>query len=306
MSWMPVQDPACTGRGDTALIDLVIEPRSRDLGGFTVGRVLPSPRRRLVGPFAFFDHIGPAAFPPGSGIDVRPHPHINLSTITYLFEGAIMHRDSLGYAQVIRPGDVNWMTAGRGIAHSERTPDQERAAGQRLHGIQAWVALPGEHEEVEPSFQHHPASALPGRDLGGVQLRLIAGAGFGLSSPVETLLDMVYAEVRLEAGAQLAIPAEHPERALYLVDGALELAGERQRGPRMLVLEPGAEPLARAEGPCHLMVLGGAPLEGPRHIWWNFVSSRPERIEEAKADWKNGRFPPVQGDEGEVIPLPEG
>ena len=304
MSRRPDREPACDER-PTGPVDLVIEPRARDLGGFSVGRVLPSPRRRLVGPFIFFDHMGPAAMAPGAGIDVRPHPHINLATVTFLFEGAIMHRDSLGCAQVIRPGDVNWMTAGRGIVHSERTPPEERAAGPRVHGVQAWVALGGDHEEVEPTFQHHPAAALPGREADGLRLRLIAGAGFGLRSPVETLLEMVYAEARLEPGAVLEIPAEHAERAVYLVEGALDLAGERHEGPRMIVLAGGVEVAARAAGPCHLMVLGGAALEGPRHIWWNFVSSRPERIAAAKADWKEGRFPTVPGDEEEFIPLPE-
>jgi hypothetical protein len=325
MSWMPDAEPECQQRDASPLVDLVIEPRARNLGGFTVGRVLPSPRRRLVGPFIFFDHMGPAALAAGEGLDVRPHPHIHLATVTYLFEGAVMHRDSLGSAQLIRPGDVNWMNAGRGIAHSERTPPDVRASGGPVHGIQAWVALPRAEEDSEPSFQHQPAASLPVRDEAGARTTLIAGTGFGMVSPVQVLHPTLYAEVLLEPGAVLDIPTEHAERAVYLVDGALSLApterspperdtrspgispwvsGERHDAPRMIVLAADRAVSLCAEHRSHLLVLGGAPVDGPRHIWWNFVSSHPERIEAAKADWQARRFPLVPGDEDEFIPLP--
>jgi redox-sensitive bicupin YhaK (pirin superfamily) len=286
-------------------VELTIEARTRDLGGFQVGRVLPTARRRLVGPFVFFDHMGPARFEPGRGIDVRPHPHIGLATVTYLFEGAILHRDSLGSLRRIEPGDLNWMTAGRGIVHSERTPEPERAAGAGLHGIQSWVALPRAAEECAPDFTHYPEAELPRFERPGARLRLIAGAAYGLRSPVATASELFYLDARLEAGARLALPEEHEERALYVVEGAVELAGTRVEARTMAVLAPGGAPELTALEPSRAMLLGGAPLDGRRFVWWNFVSSDAARIEQAKADWQAGRFPPVPG-ETEFIPLPEG
>jgi hypothetical protein len=286
------------------MIERIIEGRRRDLGGgFVVARVLPAPFRRTVGPFIFFDHFGPVGYAPGVGFDVRPHPHINLATVTYLFEGEIMHRDSLGYAQPIHPGAVNWMTAGRGIAHSERSSEEVRRTGQQLHGIQAWVALPAEAEEVEPSFHHHPADSLPSITIDGARRTLIAGTAFHATSPVKTYSPMFYIDVEAEPGATVYLPTEHEERAVYVATGAIELGGEVYEAGRMLILEPGVEAFWRALEPTRAMMLGGAPI-GERHLWWNFVSSRPERIEQAKRDWAEGRFAPVPG-ETDFIPLPE-
>lgn len=286
------------------MIERIIEGRRRDLGdGFVVARVLPAPFRRTVGPFIFFDHFGPVGYAPGKGFDVRPHPHINLATVTYLFEGEIMHHDSLGYHQAIRPGAVNWMTAGRGIVHSERSSDAVRASGQTMHGIQAWVALPDEAEEVEPSFHHHPAETLPSLTIDGARRTLIAGSAFHAASPVQTCSPMFYIDVEAEAGATVALPDEHEERAVYIATGAIELGGERYEAGRMLIVEPGVRAIWTAIGPARAMMLGGAPV-GERHLWWNFVSSRPERIEQAKADWAAQRFGQVPG-ESDFIPLPE-
>lgn len=288
----------------TEQIELVIEGRRRDLGGFEVRRVLPSARRKLIGPFIFFDHMGPAQFSPGEGIDVRPHPHINLATVTYLFDGEILHRDSLGCVQAIRPGDVNWMTAGRGIVHSERTGSQLRAQGHRLHGIQSWVALPRSAEEVEPSFHHHPAADLPTFEVGGVPLRLIAGAAYGERSPVTTLSDMFYLEARIPAHAALGLPGHYAERGIYVVDGLVSVGGQ-EFGPGSLVsVVPEIDVTARGVTDSRVMLLGGSPMEGERFIWWNFVSSSRERLEQAKLDWAEGRFDPVPG-ETEFIPLPD-
>jgi redox-sensitive bicupin YhaK (pirin superfamily) len=270
-----------------------------------VRRVLPSARRRMVGPFVFFDHMGPADFAPGQGLDVRPHPHIGLATVTYLFEGEQVHRDTLGTVQVIRPGDVNWMTAGRGIAHSERTDPALRHSGSRLAGIQSWVALPAAHEETAPAFAHHPGASLPVVARAGARLRLIAGAFAGARSPLKTFSETLYADVALDAGAALDIPAEPPERALYPVDGVIALGGESFEAGQLLVLKAGAAVTVEAFTPARVMLLGGAPLDGARHIWWNFVSSDPARIERAKADWKAGRFPKIPGDDVEFVPLPE-
>ena len=300
MSWQPGAEPVCTENQGT--IALVIEGKTRDLGGFEVRRVLPSAKRRLVGPFIFFDEMGPADFAPGQGIDVRPHPHIGLATVTYLFEGEIMHRDSLGFVQPIRPGAVNWMTAGRGIVHSERTDPERKAKGARLHGIQAWVALPRDHEETAPGFTHHPADTLPVIEQEGVTLHLIAGSAYGATAPVTVLSEMFYLEAKLAAGATLALP-DHAERAIYVVEGQLEVAGESFGPGQMVVFEPGPVRIA-AGAASRVMLLGGAPIEGQRHIWWNFVSTSPERIEQAKADWKAGRFEAVPG-ETDFIPLPE-
>lgn len=286
-------------------VETLIEPRKRDLGGFQVRRVLPAGRqRKMVGPFIFFDHMGPAEFPSGNGIDVRPHPHIGLATVTYLFEGEIVHRDSLGFVQAIKPGDVNWMTAGSGIAHSERTGDEERARPSRLSGIQSWVALPKEAEETEPAFHHHPKATLPTIVRNGINMRLIAGAAYGKQSPVETFSDMFYLDATVSAGAKLTLPSEYEERAVYPVDGELTLNGEIFPAGNMAVVASGVEVQLECFRDARLMLLGGAAMDGERHIWWNFVSSSKDRIERAKADWKTDRFARVPG-ESEFIPLPE-
>ena len=284
----------------------LIPGRPRDLGGFSVRRTLPSMQRRLVGPFIFWDHMGPVRLEPGHGMDVRPHPHINLATVTFLFEGEIVHKDSLGSDQSIRPGDVNWMTAGRGIVHSERTGAELRKAGPAVHGLQSWVALPTELEESEPSFQHVPGTLLPELGKPGARLRVIAGKAFGETSPVKVLSSLFYVEARLEAGAELALPDEYAERAAYVVEGAIECDGLRAEAGTMAVAEDGAKAPApiRALESSRVMLLGGAPL-GKRYIWWNFVSSSEERIDRAKRDWKEGAFPKVPGDDVEFIPLPE-
>jgi len=285
----------------------VLEGRPRDLGGFEVRRVLPAGGLRTVGPFIFFDHMGPATFAPGAGVDVRPHPHIGLATVTYLFAGEFMHRDSLGSAQLIRPGDVNWMVAGRGIVHSERTPPEARradAGGAPIHGIQTWLALPAAREEMEPSFAHHPAATLPAIESGGVQMRLIAGSAYGRRAPAAVQSPTFYLAATLAAGATVELPPEHAERAAYVVEGEVDVAGERHGVGRMIVFEAASPASLRAVTPARVMLLGGAPLDGPRHIWWNFVSSSLERIERAKVDWREGRFAAVPGDD-ERIPLPD-
>lgn len=287
-------------------IDLLITPRLRDLGdGFTVRRVLPYARRRHVGPFVFFDHMGPVQFAPGQGLDVRPHPHIGLATVTYLFEGEIMHRDSLGVVQPIRPGDVNWMVAGKGIAHSERTRPELRESGAPLHGIQSWFALPKAHEETEPTFHHHPASSLPEIEKSGVRLRLIAGSAFGATSPAQTFAPMFYLDAQMSDGATLPLPDGYEEQAVYVAVGEVALGGRIYGEGTMLVLKPHARPAITALGAARLMLLGGAPLDGERHLWWNFVSSSKDCIEQAKADWRAGNWPRVPG-ETDFIPLPEG
>ncbi len=283
----------------------MIDARPRDLGGFTVGRVLPAAARKLIGPFIFFDHMGPAAFAPGRGIDVRPHPHIGLATVTYLFEGEIVHRDSLGSHQPIRPGDVNWMTAGRGIAHSERTGAEPRQSGSRLDGLQLWVALPLRHEETDPEFHHHPARDLPAVDIAGTRVRVLAGSAFGETSPVRTLSPLFYADAAIPAGGELPLANEHEERAAYIVSGTVECGNERAERGRMLVFAPGAPVTLRAVSDARVALIGGAPLDGERHIFWNFVSSSRERIEQAKRDWREGRFAKVPGDEQEFIPVPD-
>ena len=274
----------------------------RDLGGFSVARVLPQAALRQVGPFVFFDHLGPAAFAPGQGIDVRPHPHIGLATVTYLFDGGLTHRDSLGTVIDIAPGAVNWMTAGSGIAHSERTPPALRTAGHVMHGIQSWVALPADHAEDAPAFAHHPADTLPVSAFDGARRTLIAGRAFGAGSPVAALSPLFYIDIDAAAGARFALPADHAERAAYVVSGAVELGGARFEPGQMLVFAPGDEVVLTAILPTRAMLLGGAPI-GDVHIEWNFVSLSRERIETAKADWRAGRFPRVPG-EREFIPLP--
>ena len=285
-------------------IEQVILPRTHDIGGFQVRRALPAQTRQMVGPFIFFDQMGPGEFLTGKGLDVRPHPHIGLSTVTYLFEGSIQHRDSLGSDQPIVPGDVNWMTAGRGIAHSERTDQALRGQPNRLFGIQSWVALPRAQEEVAPAFVHHAADTLPVIEDGGARLRLIAGAGWGLQAPV-TASDLFYADAMLAPGAALPLPDQHEERGAYVVEGEVEVAGDRFAAGRMLVFRAG-DSLALRAGPlgARLLLLGGAVMDGPRYLFWNFVSSSSERIEQAKADWRAGRFGKVAGDEQEFIPLP--
>lgn len=284
-------------------VEAVIVPRTRDLGGFEVRRALPSTQRRLVGPFVFFDEMGPAVLAPGRGVDVRPHPHVGLATVTYLFDGELLHRDSLGTVQVIRPGAVNWMTAGRGIVHSERTPAEARAAGGPLSGIQTWVALPARDEETAPAFAHTPAGALPVVEGEGVRARIIAGALFGARSPVRVFSETIYADVALEDGARVQVP-EAEERAVYVARGAIELGGARHEAGRLLVLRPRGAVLLAARGPARLLVLGGATLDGPRHVWWNFVSTSAERIAQAAADWAARRFDEVPG-ETDFIPLPD-
>jgi redox-sensitive bicupin YhaK (pirin superfamily) len=285
-------------------VERILEGRRRDLGGFTVSRVLPAPERQMVGPFIFFDHMGPAEFQAGRGIDVRPHPHINLATVTYLFEGEILHRDSLGYVQPIRPGAVNWMTAGRGIAHSERTAPEVRRAPHALHGIQSWVALPRADEEHAPCFRHHPAETLPRFERGGATLRLIAGKAFGHTSPVEVFSEMFYVDAEMPRGARVVLGDDLGERAIYVAEGELEIGGDAHRAGRMLLLSESGEVTLSARADTRALLLGGAPLDGERHIWWNFVSSSRERIERAKDDWRAERFDAVPG-ETERIPLPE-
>jgi redox-sensitive bicupin YhaK (pirin superfamily) len=285
-------------------VEHLIRARPRDIGDFVVRRVLPAFQKQMVGPFIFVDHMGPIRLPPGGGMDVRPHPHIGLATVTYLWEGEILHRDSLGSVQAIRPGDVNWMVAGRGIAHSERSPPELRPAGPRAHGLQTWVALPKAHEETEPGFRHYPSASLPKIDRGGARVRVLAGNAYGVASPVRTLSPLLYVESKIPAGRELALPEEHPERAAYIVAGVVRCGDERVEPSRMVVFAPGPTPPLRAESAARVMLLGGEPLDGERHIWWNFVSSSRERIEQAKRDWKEGRFPRVPG-ETEYIPLPE-
>jgi len=287
-----------------ATVDLVITPRERDLGEFTVRRSLPHARRRLVGPFIFFDHMGPAEFPPGQGMNVRAHPHIGLATITYLFDGRIRHRDSLGFDQEITPGAVNWMTAGRGIVHSERTPPALVESGSSLHGIQTWVALPIGSEECSPAFDHYAASEIPAVTADGADLRVIMGSAFGATSPVRTASETLYAELRLKRGKALAIDARAEELALYVVSGTVRVDGQVHGEGTLLVAAPGAEPTLSAVDDALVMLLGGATIEGHRSIWWNFVSSSRERLEQAKDDWRNGRFDMIEG-ESEFIPLPE-
>jgi len=282
----------------------IFDSKVHDLGGFQVRRLLPQLRARHVGPFVFFDHMGPAQFAPGRGVDVRPHPHIGLATVTYLFRGAMEHRDSLGNVQTIRPGDVNWMTAGRGIVHSERSPAAQRAIGDALHGIQTWVALPQHAEEVEPDFHHHPAGSLPRFTSGDANLTLIAGSSFGQTSPVTTFSNMFYLAAEFPAGGVMVLPAGHVERAVYAVDAALHVDGTQLAPTRLAVLPPGKDVEIRASGPACVMLCGGDPLDGERHLYWNFVSSSRERIERAKADWKAMRFGTVPGD-AEFIPLPD-
>lgn len=285
------------------MLEHVIDTRRRDIGGFEVARALPSAARRMVGPFIFLDHMGPAVFAAGHGMDVRPHPHIGLSTVTYLFAGEVFHRDSLGVAQSIKPGEVNWMTAGAGITHSERTAGAMRQNGGPLHGIQSWVALPSEEEERSPSFAHFEAAELPSLDQRDVSARLIAGSAYGLLSPVATYSPLFYLHVELQPGASIALPAEHPERAAYIVEGSVEHEGRTYDAERLLVFARGDAVISAQRRAC-VMLLGGSPI-GERYIWWNLVSSRRERIRQGKEDWVAGKFPLPKGDDREFIPAPD-
>lgn len=305
MSWLPTREPECTEDVAPRAVEMVIEGRPRSLGDITVRRVLPAPSRRHVGPFVFLDHMGPSVFAPGAGLDVRPHPHIHLATVTYLYEGEIEHRDSLGYFQPIRPGAVNWMTAGRGIVHSERTSPELRESGFSLDGIQLWVALPEAHQDVAPSFVHHPGEAFETLARDGAEIRVLAGTAFGVTAPVALLSSLFYADVKLlREGASVAVPEGYAERGAYLASGAVECGGERFEAGQLLVFAEGVPASLRALEESRLMLLGGEPL-GHRFMDWNFISSSKERVEQAKRDWREGRFPKVPGDELEFIPLPE-
>jgi len=287
------------------VIERVIEGRARDIGGFPVRRSLPVIGHRAVGPFIFFDHMGPVDFAPGHGMDVRPHPHIGLATITYLLEGEIIHRDTLGTEQAIRPGDVNWMVAGRGVAHSERTSPEVRARGSRAHGLQTWVAVPRDREDMAPVFEHHPQRTLPLIEQPGVTLRVIAGTAYGHTAPTGVLSPTLYVHATMAADAEVVVDDGHAERAVYVVDGEVECAGRSFGAATMLVLRSGASVTLRANSAANVMLIGGAPLDGPRQIWWNFVASSQQRIEAAKAAWRADQFGTVRGDEDERIPLPE-
>ena len=286
-------------------LETVLRGHSREVDGFTVSRVLPALTRKHLGPFCFFDHLGPSELATGHGLDVRPHPHIGLATVTYVIEGEIIHRDSLGFEQAIRPGAVNWMTAGRGITHSERTPSELRLGGSRLHVAQLWVALPTGQEETAPEFHHHPASTLPEIDVGGVKVRLLAGHAYGRTSPVRIFSPLFYAEAELSAGASLSLPVGHEDRGVYVLSGRLSHEGLPIEERSLACFRPGGSPSLRAEGNTRVLLLGGTPPDGQRYIEWNFVSSSRERIEQAKRDWQGGQFPKVPGDEVEFIPLPE-
>jgi redox-sensitive bicupin YhaK (pirin superfamily) len=305
MSFFPAKDPVPGDAQSCSAVAHVVVPRSVDLGAFQVHRALPSAQSRMVGPFIFFDHFGPAIFSAGNGIDVRPHPQIGLATVTYLFDGEILHRDSLGNVQPIRPGAVNWMTAGRGIVHSERTPPELRGGESSLFGIQTWVALPKGREEMAPGFTHHGADALPVIEDKGKRLRLIAGSLYGERAPVEVFSEMFYADAMLSGTARLDLPAEHEERAAWVAKGRIEVGGDLFDAGQMLVFRPGEAVAIKALDPSRLILFGGEAMDGQRHVWWNFVSSSAERIEQAAANWKAGRFGKVPGDETEFIPLPE-
>lgn len=303
MSFSEAPEARCTSEARGA-VELVIEARSKDMEGLAVRRSLPVRERRNVGPFVFLDHLGPVSFAAGQGLDVPPHPHIGLATVTYLLEGELQHRDSLGTSVTIRPGDLNWMSAGRGIVHSERTPQPLRARGSTLHALQSWVALPRAHEESEPTFEHVDASRLPRVALPGAALRVIAGRAYGADSPVRVLAGTLYVDARLEPGCELPLPEEHRERAVYVVHGSVEVDGRRFEPGTLVVLRPEARCVSSPAG-ARALLLGGEPLDGPRQIFWNFVSSSKERIEQAKRDWQERRFPLVPGDETDFVPLPE-
>ena len=309
MSWNPALDPHCPTGDEVDQIETLIIPRARDLGGFEVCRALPSPKRQMVGPFIFFDQMGPAEFLPTRGMDVRPHPHIGLATISYLHRGRMHHRDSLGTDQWIEPGAVNWMVAGNGITHSERTDDATQVDPMPFFGIQTWVALPDEAEETAPLFQHVPEAGLPVIDAEGKSVRLILGSAYGEKAPVQTFSEMFYGDVVLQAGAAIPMPDDHEDRGVYVIEGEVEIAGDRFEAGQMMVFRPGDAITVRAISGARLMILGGETLNGPRHIWWNFVASSQEKIEAAKqawreGDWEDGRFQLPPDDRDEFIPLP--
>ncbi|HYX36143.1 MAG TPA: pirin family protein [Oligoflexus sp.] len=305
MSWMPTVEPACDSISSEDGIEMVIQPRARDLGGFAVARILPAIGRKTVGPFIFFDHMSPRKFLPGEGMDVRPHPHIALATVTYLFEGEFIHRDSLGSEEVVRPGDINWMTAGRGIVHSERTDPEQRRRGGSAHGIQLWVALPKAFEEIEPAFHHHDQSELPRLEGPGFIARVLIGEAYGHRSPVRTYSPMFYIDVEAQGGSRVHLPNDYEERALYLLSGTVSHGHQIFDRPQMIIFKKNRSIELRIDADARFVLLGGAPLDGPRFIWWNFISSSNERIEQAKRDWKEGRFATIPGDDLEFIPLPE-
>jgi len=285
-------------------IEMIIQPKEHDLGGFVVRRALPAPSRRMIGPWIFFDHMGPAVFTPGEGVNVRPHPHINLATVTYLFEGEMLHRDSLGNELAIKPGEINLMVAGKGIVHSERQSEKIKEGENKLNGLQLWMALPEAVEEIDPEFHHYDSSMIPTINIDDVQVRVLIGSAYNVSSPVKTFADTLYFEAFLEKGQELLLPVNVMERGLYIVNGKLEINGSHVEQHTMTVLHSAQEVLVKAEQDTKLVVIGGESLSR-RHIWWNFVSSRKERIEQAKREWKQGMFPKVPGDEVEFIPLPD-
>lgn len=306
MSFFPGNDPQPGDAFACDAIELMVIPNARDIGGFEVRRALPTAKRRLVGPFIFFDRMGPAILRADQALDVRPHPHIGLATVTYLFDGRIRHRDSLGTEMVIEPGDVNLMTAGRGIVHSERSPEELRGHPMSISGLQTWLALPDSKEEIAPVFENTASTALPVIDSDGIKGRVVIGAFDGLKSPVAAHSDTLYADLALSPGASVRISADAEERAIYILDGQVTIAGDRFPSDRLLVLRSGDEIVVSSENGAHFMLFGGASLGSKRYIWWNFVSSSKERIEQAKQEWKTGRFDIVPGDEEEFIPLPDG
>jgi redox-sensitive bicupin YhaK (pirin superfamily) len=305
MSFFPARDPEPGDAFSCDAIELMVIANAKDIGGFEVRRALPTAKRRLVGPFIFFDRMGPAILRAGQALDVRPHPHIGLSTVTYLFDGNIRHRDSLGTEMVIEPGDVNLMTAGRGIVHSERSPEEMRGHPLSISGLQTWLALPDHMEEIDPLFDHTLRAALPLIDADGISGRVVIGEFDGMRSPVATHSDTLYADLKLAPGASVKIPADAEERAIYILEGSVIISGDRFHPDRLLVFRPGDEIVVSSEGGAHFMLFGGASLGSKRYIWWNFVSSSQERIEQAKQEWKTGRFDIVPGDAEEFIPLPE-
>ncbi len=312
MSWNPALDPDCPMGEAIDAIETVIVPRARDLGGFEVRRALPAPKRQMVGPFIFFDQMGPAEFLTGKGIDVRPHPHIGLATVTYLYKGKIHHRDSLGTDQWIEPGAVNWMVAGHGITHSERTDGDLIKQPHALFGIQTWVALPQKHEDSGAIFEHAPKASLPMLEGEGKHLRLILGSAYGETAPVKVFSETFYADALLEAGASIPMPDNHEDRGLYVISGEVSVSGQSFAAGQMLVFRPGDQISAKAgEQGARIMLLGGATMDGPRHIWWNFVASSKDRIDAAKeawraGDWAHGRFKLPPGDDAEFTPAPKG
>ncbi len=311
MSWNPALTPGCPDAIGVEAIETLIVPRTRDLGGFEVRRALPAPKRQMVGPFIFFDQAGPAEFLTGQGIDVRPHPHIGLGTVTYLYRGHFQHRDSLGTDQIIHPGALNWMVAGRGVTHSERTSAEVRKGPSSLYGIQTWMALPESHEDMAPMFEHHDREALPVIESDGITARLILGTAYGQKTPATLFSEAFYADVALAPHALLPLPDEHEDRGLYIVEGEISIAGQDFAAGQMMVFRPGdLITVAAGEQGARLMILGGATLGGPRYVWWNFVASSKERIEAAKAEWRaekwgSGLFDLPVNDRAEHIPLPD-